>query len=394
MRLKISLLIATLLLSLSAHTYAAEVKGIEFMHSPWNEVLQKAKKEGRLIFVDFYTQWCGPCLMMAEEVFTLPIVYTYYNKTFVNAKIDAEAGEGIDLAKKYGVHVYPTYLFIDPVSGEIVHRSTSRQSAEQFIYTGESALIPERRSLYLESEYAAKQNDPEFLANYIKYKACVYQRDAVKEAFDRLAKLTGSLKNPVNWNIFCDNISGSDNDYIREVSADYGRYVALYGKASVDAKLTKETQYITLEELNKMCDFDGKYTNCKIIGMNMAFREKNYPRTIEIIDSAIADPKVNRQLFMQSLRFVIRNPRNEPMPKEWTLKCAEYYQFIAYNFEDRSNPEIHQEYAAYLEQMIRNVPECEKYFPQSIAKKPRYGKEKYTLRSDKLKPKPVKEKSK
>lgn len=73
---------------------------------------------------------------MAQTVFSLPTVGYYYNQTFINLKIDAEEGEGITLAKKYGVRSYPTYAFIDPATEEIVHRSSSRQTPEQFIQTG------------------------------------------------------------------------------------------------------------------------------------------------------------------------------------------------------------------------------------------------------------------
>jgi thioredoxin-related protein len=59
---------------------------------------------------------------MAKNIFTLKSVGDHYNANFVNAKIDMEKGEGIDIAKKYDVKVFPTYLFIDG-NGELVHRT-------------------------------------------------------------------------------------------------------------------------------------------------------------------------------------------------------------------------------------------------------------------------------
>lgn len=46
-------------------------QGIEFFHGTYEEVLQKARAEGKQIFVDVYTSWCGPCKMMAKNV--LPV---------------------------------------------------------------------------------------------------------------------------------------------------------------------------------------------------------------------------------------------------------------------------------------------------------------------------------
>ena len=108
----------------------AQNAGINFLHgTTWAEAVAKAKAENKLIFIDFYTQWCGPCLNMAQTVFSLPTVGYYYNQTFINLKIDAEEGEGVTLAKKYGVRSYPTYAFIDPATEEIVHHSSSRQNS-------------------------------------------------------------------------------------------------------------------------------------------------------------------------------------------------------------------------------------------------------------------------
>ena len=167
----------------------AQNAGINFLHgTTWAEAVAKAKAENKLIFIDFYTQWCGPCLNMAQTVFSLPTVGYYYNQTFINLKIDAEEGEGITLAKKYGVRSYPTYAFIDPATEEIVHRSSSRQTPEQFIQTGKDANIPTKRSFYLQEQYTKGNRERAFLIDYINYHYSVYARNNVQAAFDELIK--------------------------------------------------------------------------------------------------------------------------------------------------------------------------------------------------------------
>lgn len=99
-----------LLICIGSIPLKSRAVGIEFNHGSWAEIVSKAKAENKLIFIDFYTQWCGPCLNMAQNVFTQPEVGEFYNQNFVNAKIDAEHGEGRDLAKKYKIRFYPSYV--------------------------------------------------------------------------------------------------------------------------------------------------------------------------------------------------------------------------------------------------------------------------------------------
>jgi thiol-disulfide isomerase/thioredoxin len=88
-------------------------QGITFEHGNFAAVCAKAKAEKKLVFIDVYTSWCGPCKYMAATVFKKDNVGQYFNSQFINFKIDAEKGEGKALAAKYKVQFYPTYLFID-----------------------------------------------------------------------------------------------------------------------------------------------------------------------------------------------------------------------------------------------------------------------------------------
>ena len=93
---------------------AQKKSGIDFRtDKKWSEILDLAKTENKLIFVDVYTDWCGPCKEMDKEVFPLKAVGDKYNTSFINYKIDAEKGEGKLLRKRYNVQVYPNYLFVN-----------------------------------------------------------------------------------------------------------------------------------------------------------------------------------------------------------------------------------------------------------------------------------------
>lgn len=142
----------------------AFAQGIKFEDSNFSAVLAKAKKENKLVFVDAYASWCGPCKLMVKNIFPLQSVGDFYNSHFVNAKIDMEKGEGIGLAKKYNVKVFPTYLFING-DGEEVHRTLGYVEEKDFIQFAKDAEDPSKRLTSLKKKFEGGEKDPEFLKN-------------------------------------------------------------------------------------------------------------------------------------------------------------------------------------------------------------------------------------
>ncbi|MCC6721180.1 MAG: thioredoxin family protein [Bacteroidia bacterium] len=116
-----------------------ELDGIKFFKGSLKEAKAKAKKENKLIFIDCYATWCGPCKSMTKKVFVKKSVGEYYNKNFICLKIDMETAEGESLGTKYTVEAYPTYLFIDN-SGKLVHKDLGYLDPESFIELGKNAL--------------------------------------------------------------------------------------------------------------------------------------------------------------------------------------------------------------------------------------------------------------
>ncbi len=130
------MILAFLLLPLSM---VAQDEGIDFFEGSWEEAKTEAAESGKLIFVDAYAVWCGPCKWMDKNVFTDPAVGTYFNQHFINYKFDMEKGEGPDFARQYRVRAYPTLLFIAP-DGTEVHRVMGSRQAQQLIDVGKEAL--------------------------------------------------------------------------------------------------------------------------------------------------------------------------------------------------------------------------------------------------------------
>ena len=56
---------------------------IQFDEGSFTEVLTKAKQEKKMVFMDCYTSWCGPCKMMVQDVFSREDVGQFMNTHFV-----------------------------------------------------------------------------------------------------------------------------------------------------------------------------------------------------------------------------------------------------------------------------------------------------------------------
>lgn len=149
---------------------AVMAQGIVFETGTWSELLAKAKETGKPVFVDVYTTWCGPCKVMSKDIFPLESVGKVYNESFVSYKLDAEKGEGVDLAKKYAVRGYPTYLYLNP-DGMVFYRFMGSMPEDAFLKRTQAALSesqdPRPISVW-ESEYPAHQSDTAFLRVYLK----------------------------------------------------------------------------------------------------------------------------------------------------------------------------------------------------------------------------------
>ncbi len=209
---------------------------INFEHTSFNELKQKAKAENKLIMIDAFTTWCGPCKWMASNTFTNKTVGSYFNSNYVNAKIDMEKGEGLELAKKYEVMAYPTILFVN-ADGKLVHRSVGSMDSIDFITLGKDALNPEKQFGTFQDKYVSGNKDETFLASYI-YKADAAGLDP-KKAVDDYFK-TQKIENytsQINWNILRDFVSKKSNPQLKYLVKNKQAFTDKYTKDSVNNKI-------------------------------------------------------------------------------------------------------------------------------------------------------------
>lgn len=369
----------------------AQESGIHFFHGNWEKAVALAKKEKKKIFIDFFTEWCGPCLNMALTVFPLPQVGEVYNNNFVCLKMDAEKGEGRKLAQKFGVTSYPTYVFVNPKTQELIHRSGGNKPAADFIADTQGALNPKLSSIYLQEKYNSGKYDAAFLIDYIRGQKISGNRNVQKD-FARLLEMGCKLTDKEIWELYCECIGGYKNPYVKQISENYRQFTDLFGKETVDTQLTAVTAYAPIAFLEKMCDFEGKAYNLKMAQMTSLFRSNKDEDAWKFVDKLIADTTIDQGKFVKQLSFYTRiNPKYTDDDLSFTqlVKKTRYARYVAYNMYDREDVHVHYNYAAALEYLIRRSLQEKKQIPADLLETPAYGKKIYDMRNPQLKQKPA-----
>lgn len=237
------LILFTLLVVAVMMNAVAQNRSINFEQTKeWKKIVKKAKKEKKLIFVDCYTSWCGPCKILARDVFTNDKVADFFNVNFVNVKFDMEKDtDGVALKKQFGVKFFPTLVFVDPTSGEILHRMVGAGTPEWLIAGGKLAMDPDNNLRNLVKRYEAGERDGEFIRDYAGVLFTAYTRDeAARVACEYLDFLpVDSLVMQENWQMIKRVVSDPLCPLLKRVMAERERFYAIIGQKEVDTKLER-----------------------------------------------------------------------------------------------------------------------------------------------------------
>lgn len=147
-------------------TSFVRAQGIEFFHGTWEEGLAKAKDADKIIFVDAFAKWCGPCKNMAANTFTNETVGEFFNKNFICMKIDMEEEMGLKFRDKYPVSAFPTLFFIDE-DGEVVQKSVGAKGPTDLIALGQSVLDKYDKSTKYVAAYEAGDRSYQLVYDYV-----------------------------------------------------------------------------------------------------------------------------------------------------------------------------------------------------------------------------------
>jgi thiol-disulfide isomerase/thioredoxin len=144
---------------------AAQSQGIAFEHGlSWQEVLQKAQRENKYVFVDCYATWCGPCKRMDKNVYPIDSVGSFMNDRYISVKMqmDSTRQDNDEIRQwyavartfegKYHIGAYPTFLFFS-TDGQVLHKDIGGKNINDFLSMAMAALDPKQQYYTLLADY-------------------------------------------------------------------------------------------------------------------------------------------------------------------------------------------------------------------------------------------------
>jgi thiol-disulfide isomerase/thioredoxin len=123
----ISLIFIALLVSFKS------LGGIVFQNLTISQAKELALKEGKMVFVDFFSDQCPPCKIMETTVFIDKDLGVLIAENYIAVRSHSANMEGKKENSKYRVKMLPTMMFLDPITSEF-YKLEGKKSLDTLLF--------------------------------------------------------------------------------------------------------------------------------------------------------------------------------------------------------------------------------------------------------------------
>lgn len=281
-------------------------QGIKFEQPVWKVVLEKAKKENKIIFADCHTERCGWCRWMENHTYNNDTVGKFYNSNFICVSFDMHVGDGIEIAKKYKIYGVPTFLYLNS-NGEVLQKTFGAKNVKTFIGIGKDVFNPEKQYNYYLNSFKRDSSNGEIAFKYFDMlaKADELDKDALKKYF--ITQKDSSLLSSINWKILYKFSYYSSHEF-KFFENNIDAFYKIYGKDSIEKKINsvydEELRYAYAMKDSKKLDLlrkkfrSFKTADCEKILLHTDKKLRKLPNAdrfsaIEIEDSIVGPLNVS-----------------------------------------------------------------------------------------------------
>lgn len=112
---------------------------INFITGDLKDVLEKASRENKPVFIEVYASWCGSCKWMEKNIYNNEKVAGFYNTGFINYKVNIDEGDGPYISVRYRIKKVPSYLYLSP-KGKVLLKDEGAKHEMEFVENGVNAI--------------------------------------------------------------------------------------------------------------------------------------------------------------------------------------------------------------------------------------------------------------
>lgn len=323
--------------------------GIKFEDSSFAEALKKAKDQGKLLFMDCFTTWCGPCKMMSNQVFKQKFVGDFFNQNLVSLKMDMEKGEGKELRKRFDVNAFPTMFLLDG-DGNIIYKILGGRDPRAFMESIKRGMEQKTPYYILKSKYEAGERSVELMADYFQ---TMSDAGEIKNADGEAKSYLATLKAPEAYSVsawvlydnFVNHVSDAEFKFLVNNRKEFAKQV---GDSAVDKKIEKVVFPVVIEYLKgavskenmdqvwnlvNAVKFSPDYSLALLSKIVSMYDKKEYDKMLDFYEKTVAsnqDVKVRLNLDVLLPRLL-----KDPSPEQ-KAKALAYAQKSMENAEPRA----------------------------------------------------------
>ncbi|MFW5820780.1 MAG: thioredoxin family protein [Bacteroidota bacterium] len=151
----------------------------------WNAAMEDARTGDKLVFLDIYATWCGPCKYLENNVYTDKALGEYYNENYINLKMDGESPFGAKMAHEYALTAYPTMYFLQP-DEQIITMLVGVREANPLNSLGKTISENAERLIYYEENFNQGNLNANELKNYQQLLVKIEQTELANEVANRI----------------------------------------------------------------------------------------------------------------------------------------------------------------------------------------------------------------